>query len=412
MKSKKFKILSLFDYNTFTGFATVSRNLVKHWKHTFKEQMQMDIVAVNYFGEEYSEDENIRVISAKLTDVAKDDFGRYVFMRSLKDIDYDLIFMFQDLGVIVPMIPHINKILEEKKAANRKQFKSVIYFPVDFDLTPNLAVGLEFFDTLATYTEYGRKCVLRLKPELQSKLKVIPHGNNMANFHELPKDQIANFRKEYFGENSEKFIVGCVNRNQSRKDIPTTIFGFMEYWSEYNPNSLLYLHMNPEDPMGWNLRTILSQTPLKEGRDYMFPPKDDYNKGADINKMNAIYNAMDVFLTTATGGGWELTLSEAMSVKTPTICPKHTSFTILGGDEGERAYFLNTLYPIVAMVDNVIRFQSDLYEIADTLDLVHKHIISQDPILKEKLQKAYTFVESLNWKTISKSFSDEFKRLV
>jgi glycosyltransferase involved in cell wall biosynthesis len=411
MKRKPFRILALFDYNSFTGFATVSKNLVKNWQRTFGDDMKLDIVAVNYFGEDYSEGENIRVISAKRRDVAEDDFGRYVFMRSIMDIDYDLVFILQDLGVVVPVIPHVKKLLEDKKNGNRKQFKSILYFPVDFALTPNLVVGLDFFDVLATYTEFGKQNVLRLRPELKPKLKVVPHGNNMENFYPLPAEEADTFRKEYFKDNSDKFIIGCVNRNQSRKDIPTTIFGFLEYWEEHNKNSFLYLHMNPKDPMGWHLRTILAQTPLREGVDFAFPPEEDYNKGADVIKLNKIYNSIDCFLSTATGGGWELTVTEAMSAKKPVVIPKHTSFEHLGGQNGERAYFLETLYPIVAMVDNIIRFQSDLYEIAEVLNQVYKDKKSRALDQTLKIEKAFKFVENHDWKEIAKSFSEDIKRL-
>jgi glycosyltransferase involved in cell wall biosynthesis len=301
--------------------------------------------------------------------------------------------------------------LEDKKNGNRKQFKSILYFPVDFALTPNLAVGLEFFDVLATYTDYGKNHVLRLRPDLKAKVKVVPHGNNMENFFPVPSEEAQSFRKEYFKENADKFIVGCVNRNQPRKDIPTTIFGFLEYWEEHNKNSFLYLHMNPKDPMGWNLKTILSQTPLKEGVDYGFPPVEDYNKGSDVSKLNLIYNSLDCFLSTATGGGWELTVTEAMSARKPVVIPKHTSFEHLGGSNGERAYFLETLYPIVAPVDNIIRFQCDLYEISDVLHQVYLDKTSRAIDQTLKIEKAFKFVESHDWKEISKSFSDDIKRL-
>jgi glycosyltransferase involved in cell wall biosynthesis len=411
MSQKQFRVLATFDYNAPTGFATVSKNLVREWKKSFGDSLKLDIVAVNYFGDDYYEGNNIRVISAKKHDVAQDDWGRYVFMRSLKDIDYDLIFILGDLGTVVPMIKYLQEIKDEKKASNRKLFKSMLYFPVDFALTPNLGVGLEFFDSLATYTEFGRFHAIRVNPKIKGKIMVVPHGNNMENFYPLPKDEAESFRKEYFGKNSDKFIVGSVNRNQSRKDIPTTIFGFLEYWENHNKNSFLYLHMNPKDPMGWHLRTILAQTPLREGEDFMFPPQEDYNKGADVKKLNSIYNALDCFLSTATGGGWELTVTEAMSARKPVIIPKHTSLEHLGGQNGERAYFLETLYPIVAMVDNIIRFQSDLYEISDTLHQVEKDLHSTNPQLLDKVNRAYKFVESLNWKDIAKLFADEIKKL-
>lgn len=409
-KTGPFRVLATFDYNAATGFATVSKNLVENWRQTFGDDMKMDIVAVNYFGEDYSEGPNIRVISAKKKDIAQDDWGRYVFMRSLIDVEYDLIFILADLGTIVPMIPHLAKIRRDKELANKRSFKSLLYFPVDFALTPNLGVGLEFFDYLATYTEFGKGHAIRVNPKIAKKIHVIPHGNNSKNFFPVPKEEAAAFRREYFGPNADKFIVGSVNRNQSRKDIPTTIFGFMEYWEEHNRESLLYLHMHPNDPMGWNLRTILSQTPLKEGRDYMLPKEGDYNKGADVKRLNLIYNSFDCFLSTATGGGWELTVTEAMSARKPVIIPKHTSLEHLGNDN--RAYFLETLYPTVAMVDNIIRLQCDLYEISDSLYQVKKDIDSDSPSLKLRLDAAEQFISGLDWAGISKRFSDAMRRLL
>ena len=411
--NKQIHMLCLFDYNAITGFATVSKNLISHWRRMFGDNIKIDIVAVNYFGEDYNETPNIRVISAKMKDIAKDDFGRYVFMRSLADIEYDIMFILQDLGVIIPLVPHLKKIYNDKKEVKRKLFKSIFYFPVDFQLTPNLAVDIEFFDQLATFTEYGRKMLLRLKPQLKHKIKVIPHGNNMKNYYPIENQtEKADFRKQYFGDNADKFIVGCVNRNQSRKDIPTTIFGFMEYWETHNRKAFLYLHMDPNDPMGWDLRTILKQTPLIEGMDFMFPSDTDGGfKGTSVEDMNKIYNSFDVFLTTATGGGWELTVTEAMACKVPTIVPKHTSFQILGGENAERTFYIETLYPIVAMVDNIIRFQSDLYEISDTLDLIHRQLEQGESDVYNKIDAAYKFVESLDWKDISKKFADDIKRL-
>jgi glycosyltransferase involved in cell wall biosynthesis len=409
--NKQIKMLCLFDYNSITGFSTVSTNLISNWKKIFQDNLKIDIVAVNYFGEDYNETDNIRVISAKRKDIAKDDFGRYVFMRSLADIDYDIMFILQDLGIVIPMVPHLQKIYDDKKSAKRKLFKSILYFPVDFALTPNLAVGIEFFDQLATFTEYGRKMLLNLKPEIKHKIKVIPHGNNMKNYYPITSiEEKLEFKKKYFADNANKFIVGCVNRNQSRKDIPTTIFGFMEYWESHNKNAFLYLHMDPKDPMGWDLRTILKQTPLREGIDYMFPTTEGGEfKGTPVEDMNKIYNSFDVFLTTATGGGWELTVTEAMACNVPCIVPKHTSFQILGGDNAERVFYIETLYPIVAMIDNIIRFQSDLYEISDLLNYIHENINSDEVLTKKK--KAFEFIQSLDWKDISKKFADDIKRL-
>ena len=409
--SRPIKILALFDYNSITGFSTVSNNLVQNWKEFFGDDLFMDIVAINYFGKDYNEGKNIRVISAKEKDVAKDDFGRYAFLRSMRDGNYDLIFILQDLGVVSPMVKFIKEAQNEQRLRNNGiTFKSVFYFPVDFGLLPSMTAYLDFFDYLATFTEYGKAQVLRLNAKVSKKLHVIPHGNNMEHFNVIPKDEALAFRKEYFGKNADKFIVTNINRNQSRKDIPTTIFGFLEYWEEYNKNSFLYLHMHPNDPMGWNLRTILAQTPLVEDRDFMFNKDLEHLKGASRETIKNIYNASDVYLSTATGGGWELPVTEAMACKLPCVIPNHTSLGELGAN-GKRAYMLNTLYPISAMVDNIIRFQSDLYEIAETIDLVKKQKQSNDKEYIQKIELAYDFVSNLKWGDISKTFAKAIRTL-
>lgn len=408
--SQPLRILTLWDYNSFTGFATVSKNLMANFIPHFGDKAKFDVVAINYFGEDYNEGENVKVISAKFKDVGKDDFGRHVFMRSLIDVQYDLIFILQDLGVVVPMIKYLKEIKEDKIKKKQKVFKSILYFPVDFALTPNLGKGLEFFDYLATYTEYGRKYVNAVNKNIAHKLNVIPHGNNPENFFPLEKEKALSFRKDYFGKNAEKFIVTNVNRNQSRKDIPNTIFGFLEFWQEHNNKSFLYLHMDEEDPMGWNLRTILNQTPLREGIDYAFPPKGTMSKGASVETMNAVYNASDLFLTTTVGEGWGLSITEAMACKIPIIAPDHTSVGEIC-NHGERAYMLETLYPTVAMVDNVIRFQADLYEISDTISLVETHLKFKNPELEKKLTKAYEYVNTLGWEKISMEFIKAIRNL-
>jgi glycosyltransferase involved in cell wall biosynthesis len=142
----------------------------------------------------------------------------------------------------------------------------------------------------------------------------------------------------------------------------------------------------------------------------MFPPQEDYEKGAPVEKLNKIYNASDVYLTTATGGGWELPVTEAMATKLPVILPNHTSLGELG-DNGSRGWMLEELYPTVAMVDNVVRYQSDMYEIAETLSIVNKHIRENSSAINEKVNRAYMFVTSLDWDVISKDFIKAIRQL-
>ena len=408
MKQKK--VLMLVDYISRTGFATVSKNIVKEIKNNFGDEVLLDIVAINYFGEPFYDEYNNYIISAPLNDGNKDNFGRFFFLKALQDSDYDGLFICQDLGIIVPIIEVMEHIKAKKKEDNRKSFKSIFYFPVDCALVPQLTTKLEFFDLLVTYTEYGRNEVVKLRPDLKTKLKVVPHGNNSKDFYPLEAEEVKKFRDEYFGNNSDKFIVTNINRNQPRKDIPTTIFAFMEakkIWPYELPEPFLYLHMHPKDPLGWDLRGILIQTDLVEDKDYKLLPFKFEESMAETEVLNQIYNASDAFLTTTLGEGWGLTFSEAAACKVPIVAPYTTSFMEMS-NYGKNGYMLYNITP-TCNLDNVIREQCDPIEIAEVLLEVAE---SRDTAeYKKKLEDNYNWVKKLEWKEVCKSWVTYFKTI-
>jgi glycosyltransferase involved in cell wall biosynthesis len=155
----------------------------------------------------------------------------------------------------------------------------------------------------------------------------------------------------------------------------------------------------------------MQQTPLVEGVDYMFPSEEDYNKGASVETLNKIYNASDCFITTATGEGWGLTITEAMACMLPLILPNHTSIGEIGGKNGEKCYFLEELSPDVHNIDNIIRFKCNIYEIAEVISQVEKDKKSHALDQKLKIEKGLKYVKSLDWHSISKIFSEDIKRL-
>lgn len=331
------RVLCLFDYIASTGFGTVSNNILKELKKHYGDNLYFDVVAVNYFGESFYQDKNTYVMSGKLNDDKQDDFGRYFFLKKLKENNYDGVFIVQDLGIITPILELVDYINKEKKENKIKQFKTIYYFPVDCEMIPELCKNLEVCDLIVTYNEYGRKIVLKHRPELKGKVKVIPHGNNSKNFYPLPEEDVKRFRQEYFGENADKFIITNVNRNQPRKDLPNTIFGFIEakeIWKNKIFENLvlskqrgykepfLYLHCHPQDPMGWDLRVLLRQTELEEDRDYKLLPRELENNLADIETLNKIYNASDLFISTTLGEGWGLCLSSDSQILTSNGCKK------------------------------------------------------------------------------------------
>jgi glycosyltransferase involved in cell wall biosynthesis len=454
------KVLCLFDYGTttMTGYATVSRNIVAELKKHFGDKLHLDICAINYFGEDYKEYEDtvsVRSVSMSrylmppgmdglYTDSKKDPFGRVQFIEKLRDNEYDAIFILQDLGVIAGIVPLLRQCKEVKKAKGHKGFKSVLYFPVDGVLHPRVKNKewsaeslrqlpkeqqqfykdkeyikqldeLDFFDHIITFTNYGVTQCLKHRPSLKGKLMVIHHGINTNEFYPLEEKEKDKFIKQYFGENSGKFIIGCINRNQPRKDIPTSIFGFIEAkknWPKRVPPPFLYMHMDPEDPKGWRLRDLLSLTDLVENKDYMFS-KGDINGQVDVQTLNCIYNSIDVYLSTARGGGWELSFHENMATKTLCIVPNHTSLGELAGN-GDRALILRELLPISDIVDSTIRSMCHYEEVAELLIEASEYVRSsktENSLHASIVKTAYDWATQLTWKNVCKDWIKIFETI-
>jgi hypothetical protein len=121
------KVLCLLDYVARTGFGTVSKNIVGELRKHYGDKLQLDIIAINYFGEPFFEDKNTCVISAVKNDVKKDAFGRYFFLKMLKEGDYDGIFICQDIGVIVSFMEVLEHIRQEKKENNQTDLENTVW---------------------------------------------------------------------------------------------------------------------------------------------------------------------------------------------------------------------------------------------------------------------------------------------
>jgi glycosyltransferase involved in cell wall biosynthesis len=362
-----------------------------------------EIIAINYFGETMVEEDGTIVHSAEKMVEKRDAFGRFGLLRQLAKNDYDIVFIIQDLGVINPILPLLKEINQKKKANNRKQFRTIFYFPVDCHMIPILVSQLHYVDSPITYTEFGRKEVLSLVPGLQSRLQVIPHGVDAGMYCPRHPDENAITRKRMFGDNAEKYIVANINRNQPRKDIPQSIMAFTEFKMQHRQDAFLYLHMDPKDPMGYDLKAFMWQMPLKEGVDYAYLDPKHLNAGMPESEMAGLYSCIDMYLTTSLGEGWGLGVTHAMSAGTPVVLGNHTSFSEISGN-GERAWMVNKLHPHVTHFDNMIRYKLDIDE---TVERMVEIMQGQEYL---KLEKARDYAESLTWRSIAKRFIEEIKK--
>ena len=464
------KILCLFDYGmgVMTGYATVSKNIVAQVKKEFGDDLHLDIIAINYFGDPYKEyNDTVQVWPAKPLkssnslipeSLTRDDFGRFYFMNQLKNDDYDGIFILQDLGTVAAIIPLIKMIRDGKAREGKKVFKSTIYFPVDGPIQEQVKNAmydrsklsnypkemhqyfkeyirqldeLDFFDAIVTYTEFGHRQIVAIRPSLKKYVGIIYHGMNIKEFYPMEAEEKQKFKRRYYGELADRYIIGVINRNQPRKDIPTAIFGYIEAASRWKdecagvPKPFLYLHMAARDSLGWDLKKLLDSLKLQEGVDYMFPKNADHNAQVDVATLNGIYNSLDVYLNTSRGEGWGLTATEAMACGICCILPNHTSFTEIGKqlsptgkeDYDERkADMLEEFLPVCDPSDNVSRYMCHFEEVAEHIiysaaaKMTSRESAPIKKIISQRIENALEFIHLNTWDEIGKKWVYLFRQ--
>jgi glycosyltransferase involved in cell wall biosynthesis len=76
---------------------------------------------------------------------------------------------------------------------------------------------------------------------------------------------------------------------------------------------------------------------------------------------------------------------------------------------GKNAYMLYNLFPVAHTIDNVIREQTDILEIAETLLIVANEKKQNSIELNEKINRNYSWVKKLEWSNICKNWINYFK---
>lgn len=310
---KKIKILGYCDSPTCaTGFGTVSRNIFEGLHKSGR--YDIDILGINYWGDPH--DFPYRIWPTG-TNAQKDPYGRQKVLQMIPQMDFDILFLLQDsfiMEFVKNLIPHL-------KQNRTKPFKSILYYPVDSIIKQEWAENIEPADYLIAYSEFGRQETLKRIPHRED-IRVVPHGVNAREYHPIPKEEIENFRKQYFGSYADHFIITNVNRNQQRKDIPRTIQVFKEFRKQV-PESILYLHMAMKD-QGWNLPEVCKSMGLDITKDVIFPKNFGPNQGYPRHVLNMLYNCSDVVMSTTLGEGFGLAWLEAMAAKVPVLMPANT----------------------------------------------------------------------------------------
>ena len=343
-----------------TGFGRVSSQLILRLLKTGRYEIH--VMGTNDLGEPHPLRGHPDLHIYPLVDIMQDPYGVRKFPELLRRVNPDLVFALNDIWVWTGDEKHPG--MDHWMFRAIKEFKPfipcVIYFAVDGRPWEQRWIDAINMSTRSVvFTKYGMK-VLKETPGVDmSKVRLIYHGAAIDKFFPLPKEEVSLFRKQAWGiESDEVFVVGCVARNQPRKNIPRLLHVFKCFsdgygicrtcklvmplgvfpdcevcgdteFSEINPgvgqhNTMLYLHMNMMDMRGFRLPKIANDIKLTN---IIAPANHNVAVGIPIEELNKVYNAMDVHVLPTYAGGFELPQVEAQAAGTPTVGTRTTCMT-------------------------------------------------------------------------------------
>lgn len=306
-----------------TGFGVVIRNIFTNLTGEF----DVKIVGINYNGYPHNLTD-LKIYPAcnpLFVGGGIDYYGREHLKKWVQHEDFDIFFMLNDAWLLRDFMPEVVQIIRSKG----KNIPIVCYFPIDADETEGM-----WFDWLmdvevpVTYTNFAADVIKRIFPALSMRLKVIPHGADVDTFRPIPRgsDPRVNHYRTLVGD---EFAFINVNKNQVRKNIPGCIEGMREYQRLIDNGDTLVLHMNEEEQMGYHIRLIANGLGFEKKNTIRVSPAR-----MDEENLNAMYNACHATMTTSTGEGWGLSISESICAGIPVIAPKHTAFPEVVRDYG------------------------------------------------------------------------------
>lgn len=410
------------DFMCPTGFGTVAHNVMDRLTPWFKRVgVEVDVASLN-FGNKTSEkyNEQIMAINPKMFARNEEDYYfRDGILKMLQVGDYDLLWAMNDVPVLGAMSPILRHLRQQKQFQKRKEFKMLMYTPIDSAPFARYFKDLDVWDEVYTYTDYGKKEAEKAFAKVNNrkmKIGVIPHG--MDRFEFQPLFDKKSLRMKY-DIPLDMFVFGNINKNQPRKDLGTSLLAFAEFkkWFEEQPKSDnmpsqvgLYLHCYHSDKTGIKIHVACERLGLIIGKDVFLPLEDKYvNNSYSTQEMNEVYNCLDCFLSTTTAEGWGLTITEAMSVGLPIICGNHTSLTEIT-DGGELVYIVNDLIPHFQIED-----AENVRMVLHPTEVKNQMInVFMDKMLRQtKYLKLYEhkFAE-YNWDKIAEQWKISIKRLL
>jgi glycosyltransferase involved in cell wall biosynthesis len=230
---------------------------------------------------------------------------------------YDALFVYQDMFLTTQLSAVIGNVKQTlAQSAINKDFKIICYYTVDGKaFVENLRLGQKA-DVVVVPNGF---CKDKVSEFLSFEPKVIPHGIESI-FKPINENDRNHFRKEFFGDLSDKFIVGYLNNaGNPRKNI----LGLLEGWKIFireHPDSYLYLHTNVSRGLTRSIKDLGIQNSIIHSN-------IDFQFGLPLDEYALLVGSLDATINTSFGEAWGLTITESILAKVPVVMPPNVAMS-------------------------------------------------------------------------------------
>ena len=404
------KILWLSDSPaTCTGYATITKDVLNGISNTY----DCCCLAHNFVGREVLPPINFKDGTELKFSLLGNGFVRYgmdIISNEIKSRQIDIFGILLDTFMMLEKPSGINFLNVDTSPA-----KTFFYFPSDGGMFPAGCEDILRKVTLPiSMSKFGRDQVKKL---FNIDAEYIPHGYDNKIYYQMSKEDKLKIKKVWGLQN--KFVVGVVARNQSRKMLDRTLKAFA-LWCREKPDAVLLLHLDPNDPaQAFNIVTTINRYRLNNRvimtGTSMFRP-------FGYDKMNEVYNLMDVFLLSTSGEGFGIPIIEAMACGVPQVVTDYTTTKELVIDDIQTG--LSVLlcgeieecpYPHTTEILNgtitggweVERGIMDIYDCVKKLDILYL----QPKILEEFSNNSIEKAKNYTWNKIIPEWFRVLKKL-
>jgi D-inositol-3-phosphate glycosyltransferase len=296
-KKVKGRLLWIGDAVVPTGFATVTHSILQH----LRRDWEVIVSGVNYDGQRHAYP--YRILPARQGH--GDMWGMNRFASLCAEFAPDVVVINSDWWNVAGFLQRAPKGLP-----------IVAYMPVDgANLDSRIVPQLNGLAAAIWYSDFGHREAAQAG--FRGARHVISHGIATDRWRPVTRTIARDLLD--LPVPSRAFIVGNINRNQPRKRLDVTMQYFAEWTRQHKvSDAWLLLHCAKQDT-GWDLESLARHHGIADR--LLLTGGSTMHDAVDPAKLQLVYSALDVQVTTTLGEGWGLTTMEGMACGVPQLVP-------------------------------------------------------------------------------------------